>query len=143
MILVKSKKKKTYFSVENERVIFTCFYRSPSSYHDRLYNFCSEINLVPTNINNTKPICSTLIGGDFNTKILKHSSSDNYNVASINTNNITTAAGCNQVINKPTHFINITSSCIDQFLSTNMRVIRKYGIKEIITTLHIVLSNCN
>ena len=135
-----------YISVDNETLIYTCFYRSPSPDHGVIYNFCSELNFVPTNINNTKPVCSTLLG-NFNAKFSKLYSSDNNNIASIDNiasiNNISTAAGCNQVINKPVHFINKIYSCFDLFLFTNMRVIKKYGIRKIITTLHMVLSNCN
>ena len=42
----------TEISVENEPCFFTCFYRSPSQNHDELENFCSELNLLLTNINN-------------------------------------------------------------------------------------------
>ena len=55
----------TEISVENEACFFTCFYRSPSQSHDEFENFCSELNLLLTNINNNETACSVLIG-DFN-----------------------------------------------------------------------------
>ena len=42
----------TEISVENEACFFTCFYRSPSHSHNELENFCSELNLLLTTINN-------------------------------------------------------------------------------------------
>ena len=43
---------------------------SLSQSHDELENFCSELNLLLTNINNNQPACSVLIG-DFNAKCSK------------------------------------------------------------------------
>ena len=57
----------TEISVENETCFFTWFYRLPSQSHDKLENFCSELNLLLTNINNNQPTCSILIS-DFNAK---------------------------------------------------------------------------
>ena len=114
-------------SVENETYFFTCFYRSPSQSHDELENFCSELNLLLTNINN-KPACSIRIG-DFNAKCSKWCSSDKNNIAGLEIVNITTTAGYSQLINKPTHFINGTSSCIDLIFSSNVSFKRNYRIE--------------
>ena len=43
---------------------------------------------------------------------------------------IATTAGYSQLINKPTHFINGTSSCIDLIFSSNVSFIRNYGIEQ-------------
>ena len=119
----------TEISVENETCFFTCFYRSPSQSHDELENFCSELNLLLTNINNNQPTCSILIG-DFNAKCSKWCSSDKNNIAGLEIDNITTTAGYSQLINKPTHFINGTSSCIDLIFSSNVSFVRNYGIEQ-------------
>ena len=112
-----------------KHVFFTCFYRSPNQSHDELENFCSELNLLLTNINNNQPAWSILIG-DFNAKCSKWCSSDRNNVAGLEIDNITTTTGYSQLINKPTHFINGTSSCIDLILSSNVSFIRNYGIEQ-------------
>ena len=74
----------TKISVENETCFFTCFCSSPSQDHDKLNNFCSELNLCLTNINNNQPACSVLIG-DFNAKYSKWCSSDKINIAGLET----------------------------------------------------------
>ena len=119
----------TEISVKNETCFFTCFYRSPSQSHDEFENFCSELNLLLTNINNNQPACSILIGG-FNLKCSKCCSSDKNNIAGLEIDNITTTAGYNQLTNKATHFINGTSFCIDLILSSNVSFIRNYGIEQ-------------
>ena len=53
-----------------------------------------------------------------------------YNIAGLEIDNITTTAGYSQLINKPTHFINGTSSCIDLIFSSNVSFIRNYGIEQ-------------
>ena len=102
----------TEISVKNETCFFTCFYRSPSQSHDEFENFCSELNLLLTNINNNQPACSILIGG-FNLKCSKCCSSDKNNIAGLEIDNITTTAGYSKLINKPTHFVNGISFFID------------------------------
>ena len=99
-----------------EHVFFTYFYRSPSQDHDKLFNFCSEPNVLPTNINNNQAACSILIG-DFNVKCSKWWTSDRNNIAGLE-------------IDEPTHFINGTSSCIDLIFSSNVRFIKNYGIEQ-------------
>ena len=68
--------------------------------------------------------------GDFNAKCSKWCSSDNNNIAALEIDNITTTAGYCQLINKPTHFINGNSSCIDLIFSSNVSFTRNYGIEQ-------------
>ena len=103
----------TEISVDDETYFFTCFYRLPSQHHVELDDFCSEPNLLLTNINNIQPAHSILIG-KFNAKCSKWCSSDKTKKtkkAGLEIGNITITVGYGQVINKPT--INETSSCID------------------------------
>ena len=93
------------------------FHRSPSKDHDNLSNFCSKVYLLLTNINKNQLPYSILIG-DSNLKFSKRCSSDKTNVLVLETNTITKSGDCSQVINKPTHFINRTSSCIGLFHSS-------------------------
>ena len=114
----------TEISVKNETCFFTCFYRSPNQGHEEFENFCSELNLLLTNVNHNQPACSIPIG-DFNVKCSKWCSSDKNNKPGLEIDNITTTAGYSQLMNKPTHFINGTSSCIDL-----ISFIRNYGIEQ-------------
>ena len=119
----------TETSVKTETCFFTSFYRSPSQNHDEFENFCSELNLLLFNIKNNQPVCSILIG-DFNAMCSKWCGSNKNNVAVLEIDNITTKPGYGQLINKPTHFINGTSSCIDLIFSSSVSFIRNYGIEQ-------------
>ena len=119
----------TEISVENETCFLTCFYRSPSQSHDELENFCSGLNLLLTNIKNNEQTCS-ILRGDFNAKCSKWCSSDKNNIAGLEIDNISTTAAYSQLIKKPRHFINRTSSCSDLIFSSNVNFIRNYGIER-------------
>ena len=54
-------------SANNKTCFFACFYRSPSQNHDKLNDFCYELILCLTNVNNNQPACSVLLV-DFNVK---------------------------------------------------------------------------
>ena len=117
----------TELSMNNEKSFFRCLYRSPSQSHEELDTFCSNLDLLLSNINNNHPNCSILIG-DFNAKSSRWCSSDKDNKAGCELDNITTSAGYSQMINKPTHFINESSSCIDLIFSSNHSLTKNCGI---------------
>ena len=58
--------------------------------------------------------------GDFNAKHSKWCSTNKSNKAGIVLENITSTAGCNQIINEPTYFTNVSSSCSDLIFASNM-----------------------
>ena len=43
-----------------------------------------------------------------------------------------TSAGCSQLINEPTHFVNKTSSCSDSIFSSDVNITSNYGIEKTI-----------
>ena len=49
-------------NVNNEKCFFTCPYRSPGQNHDELERFCSNFDLLLSNINNLHPTCSIVLG---------------------------------------------------------------------------------
>ena len=102
----------TEINVNNEKCFITCLYRSPSQSHDELERFCVNFDLLLSNINDLHPTCSIVLG-DFNAKCSKWCTSDRINSAGIELDNITTTSGYNQIIDKPNHYINESSSCID------------------------------
>ena len=69
---------------------------------------------------------------DFNANCSKGCSSDKNNLSGLEIDKITTTIGYSQLINKPTHFINDTSSCIDLIFSFKVGFIRNYGVKQFI-----------
>ena len=95
-----------------------CLYRSPSQNDDELETFCSDLTFLHNNINKFQPSCAVLLG-DFNTKLSIWCPTDKSNKAGIVLENIISTAGYNQIINKPTHFTNVSPSCTALIFPSN------------------------
>ena len=54
--------------------------------------------------------------------VQKWCASDKNNTAGMELDNITMTSGYNQMIDKPTHYINESSSCIDLIFSSNVNL---------------------
>ena len=119
----------TEINVNNKKCFFTCLCRSPSQSHDELERFCTNFDLLLSNINNLHPTCSVVLG-DFNAKCSKWCAPDKNNTSGIELDNITTTSGYNQMIDKPTHFINESSSRIDLIFSSNVNLTKNCGIEQ-------------
>ena len=61
----------------------------------------------------------SIVLGDFNAKCLKWCASEGNNSAGIELDNITATFSYNQMIDKSTHYISESSSCIDLIFSSN------------------------
>ena len=101
----------TEINVNNKKCFFTCQYRSPNQSYEELESFCSNLNSLLSNINDQHSVCSIVIA-DFNAKCSKWYTTDEDDTVDLELGSITTTAGYSQMINKPTHFINESSSCI-------------------------------
>ena len=121
-------------SVNNEAYLLACFYRSVSQDHDEFHNFCSKVNHRLTNMNNNQTACS-ILKFDFHEKSLKWYRSDKNNTAVLDIDNTTKTPGYSQLKNKPTHFINGTSSCINLIFSYRISFIRNYEIERSISVI--------
>ena len=110
-------------------MFFTCLYRSPSQSHDELEHFCADFDLLLSNINDLHPTCSIVLS-DFNGKCSKWCPSDKSNRAGIELDNITTTSGYNQMIHKPTYYINESSPCIDIIFSSNVNLMKNCGVEQ-------------
>ena len=104
----------------------TCLHKSPSQNHDEPEHVCTNFDLHLSNINNIYPTCSIVLG-DFNAKCSKWCSSDKNNTTGIELDNITMTSGYNQMIDKPTCYINESSSCIDLVFSSNVNLMKNCG----------------
>ena len=102
----------------DKECFLTCLYRSPSQNDGELETFCSDLTFLLNNINEFQPSYSVLLG-DFNAKHSNWCSTDKNNKAGIVLENVTSTAGYNQIINKPTYFTNVSSSCIDLIFASN------------------------
>ena len=105
-----------------------CIYSLRQS-HDELERFWVNFDLLLSNINDLHPTCSIVLG-DFNAKCSKWCASDRNNSAGIELDNITTTSGYNQMIDKPTHYINESSSCIDLIFSSNVNLTKNCGVEQ-------------
>ena len=52
---------------QNEKCFFTCIYHSPSQNQDEFKNFCTNFDILLSNINDEFPLCS-IVTGDFNAR---------------------------------------------------------------------------
>ena len=53
-----------------------------------------------------------------------------FNTASIELDNITMTSGFNQMIDKPTYYINESSSCTDLIFSLNVNLTKNCGVEQ-------------
>ena len=51
-------------------------------------------------------------------------------ITGIELDNITTTFGYNQMIDKPAHYINESSSCIDLIFSSDVNLTKNYGVEQ-------------
>ena len=60
----------TELRIGKEKCFFTCFYRSPSQTSEEFEDFCTDLNLFLSNVNDLNPACS-VITGNFNGRSLQ------------------------------------------------------------------------
>ena len=112
---------------QGEKSFLTCVYRSPSQTQDEFEDFCTKFDLLMSNINAEIPLCS-VITGDFNARSKRWWKNDITNLAGQEIDSLTSSAGYKQLIDKPTHVINNSMSCIDFLFCTNQNVISNVGV---------------
>ena len=106
---------------------FTCNYRSPSQTVDEFESYCQSLHLTLTNIDDTSPFSSVLIG-DFNARCTNWWAADIDSKAGKELDTLTSTAGYTQLIDKPTHFFSGGCSCIDLIFCNKPELISEYGI---------------
>ena len=87
---------------------------------------CKVMRRYNSNINDQHPAFAIAID-DFNTKCSKWCISDIDNTGGLKLDCITTAGAYSQMINKPTHFINESSSCMDLIFSSHTSFVKNCG----------------
>ena len=78
-------------------------------------------------INNERPTCYVLMG-DFNARCSKWCNSDITNANGRALDTLISSAGYKQIINKPTHTVNNSFSCIDLIFCNNLNIISNYSV---------------
>ena len=102
-------------------------FHSPSQSQDEFKNFCTNFDILLNNINDELPLCS-IVTGDFNARCSRWWKNDITNLQGQELDSLTLSAGYNQIIDKPTHAINTSMSCIDLIFCTNQSVISNHGV---------------
>ena len=95
---------------QNEKCFVTCTYRSLSQNQDEFKNFCTNFDILLNNINDEILLC-LIVTGDFNACCSSWWKNE--------LDSLSLSAGYNQIIDKPTHVINSSMSCIDLIFCTN------------------------
>ena len=90
------------------------------------------------NINSVNPAIS-IITGNVNGKCSKSYSFDTSDNIGKEVDTITPTAGYSQIIDKPIHFTNNFSSCIDLIFTSNPSIIVDSGIKSICSRCHHII----
>ena len=107
--------------------VFQLVFTKPSQSQDGFENFCANFDIFLSQINDELPICS-IVTGDFNARCSRWWRNDIRNFAEKEIDFLTSSAGDTQIIDKPTHIINNSKSCIDLIFCTNQNVISKYAV---------------
>ena len=89
--------------------------------------FCTNFDKLLNNINDELSLC-LIVTGDFNAFCSPWWKNDITNLQDQELDSLTLSAGYNQFIDKPTHVINNSMSCIDLMFCTNKSVISNHGV---------------
>ena len=115
---------------------FSCFYRSPSQTQDEFETFLKNFELTLDKIHENNPFM-TIVLDDFNAKSNNWCKSDITSLEGSKIDTIANSYGLNQLIQEPTHILNLLSSCIDQIFTSQTNLVMDSGIHS---SLH---SNCH
>ena len=111
-------------------------YRSPSKTTDEFENYCQNFHLTLSNIDDKSPFCSIVVG-DFNARYINCWAGDLNSSAGKELDPLTSMAGYTQLTDKPTHFFNGGSSCIDLIFCNKPKTVSECGID------HSVFQTCH
>ena len=111
----------------DEKCFLTCIYRSPSQSRDEFDNVCTKFDLLLSNINQEFPLCS-IFTGNFNACCSRWWQSDISNSVGQEIDSLILSAAYKQIIDKPTHIVNNSISCIGLLFCTNQNTLSNYGV---------------
>ena len=118
----------TELRIGKKKYFFTCLYRSPSQISEEHEDFCADLNLRLSNINDLNATCC-VITGDFNARSPKWWALDKENNEGREISFLTSSAGYSQLIDQPTHITKESSSCIDLIFTSNRSFFSASGVK--------------
>ena len=110
--------------------------RSPSQNKDDFETFLENLELSFDHMAE-KNSCAMVVLGDFNAKLKSWYTSDNTNFEGSKIYFLTSSFSFHQIMNKPTHILNNSSSCIDLIFATQTDLVMECGVHS---SLH---ANCH
>ena len=114
--------------IGKKKCFLTCLYRSPRQTSDEFEDFCTDLNLFLSNINDLNPACS-VITADFNARSPEWWALDKKNNVAREISFLTYSAGYSQLIDQPTRITKESSSCLDLIFTTNPSFISASGVE--------------
>ena len=102
---------------------------SSSQNQEEFLIFWTNFEIPLSQLNDESPLCS-IVTGDFNARCTNWWKDDITNSADREIASLTSSAAYTQNIDKPTHLINNSMSCIDLIFCTNQNVISKHGVDD-------------
>ena len=111
----------------SKRLFLTLLYRSPSQDFDEFTLFKRKWEETIININNCSPTMSVCIG-DFNARNSNWWPEDTTNSQGIDLEELSSQYGLHQIIDKPTHILSDSASCIDLIFTSSPNCISKSGV---------------
>ena len=118
----------TKLRIGKKKCFFTCLYRSPSQISNEFEDFCTDLNIFLSNINDHKPACS-VITGDINARSPLWWALDKENDVGREISFLTSSAGYSQLIDQATHTTKESSSCIDLIFTSSSSFISASGVE--------------
>ena len=116
----------TEMRIGKKKCFLTCLYRSPNQISNEFEDFCKDLNLFLSNINDLNPACS-IMTGDFNARSPEWWALDKENNEGREISFLTSSGGYSQLIDQPTHITKEASSCIDLICTSNPSFISASG----------------
>ena len=106
---------------------FSCLYRFPSQTQDEFETFLKNFELTLDKIHENNPFM-TVVLGDFNAKSSNWCKADVTSLEGSKIDTITSSYGLNQLIQEPTHILNLSSSCTELIFTSQPSLVMESGI---------------
>ena len=103
---------------------FSCLYRLPSQTQDEFETFLKNFKLTLDKIHENNPFM-TVVLGDFNANYCR---ADITSLKGSKIYTITSSYGLNQLIQEPTHILNLSSSCTELIFTSQPSLVMESGI---------------
>ena len=113
--------------ISDKSCTFIALYRSPSQSQDDFETFSDNFEMTLETLAQKGSFLTTIIG-DFNAKSCNWNSHDKTSFEGSTIESITSQFGLHQLINKPTHLLQSSSSCIDSIFTSQPNIIVESGV---------------